>query len=590
MAELSKALLRLYARGELAATHVQMLAAAAWADGWGQGDALAQRLASAGQAGAHRGNVTRDIVEGARNAGLMSSGALPYTVELPGGGGPVCMFLPHEVLFHEVGKLGEHCFLDESGMTSPIGRLLRQWCGHQDVDVGDCPLSSVGAIGLHCDGVQYTSTMRAGGGRSIIVCSFNMVTGRTAAVRHRRHILFTLRKSRLCDCGCQGYHSMQAIFEVIGWSMRCAMEGIAPGHRHCGSPWTAEDIQHRLPHGVEVPRFGVLQIRGDWEFLVQAFRFRSYNSERFCWMCDATVSGELSYLNMADDAPHRATRMGHSQYILGCAVDRVQPSNLFRCPGVQLCHVAVDSMHAGDLGSFQDAIGSLFHLEIGQRAWHRTRRDGLESLNLELQRYYAANPHLTKVTPLAMSQLSSGNEGAVYPTLKAKAAQTRHLADFAAILAVTHRDGTVDRGPYRFPPRHRLRGREAEHNALLVRMCIGMQRYHRACAQDPFVAAACMDGMLAFLQALTELSLMWRAGLPAQEQASQPFKVRRKAHMLQHLVRDQLGLWGSPSGFWCYADEDYIGVVKTIAARTRHPATLEKRICEKLMLLSGLEV
>jgi hypothetical protein len=40
--------------------------------------------------------------------------------------------------------------------------------------------------------------------------------------------------------------------------------------------------------------------------------------------------------------------------------------------------------------------------------------------------------------------------------------------------------------------------------------------------------------------------------------------------------------------FWCYRDEDYVGAVKTIAAKSKHPATIEPRIVEKLMLLSGL--
>ena len=38
-----------------------------------------------------------------------------------------------------------------------------------------------------------------------------------------------------------------------------------------------------------------------------------------------------------------------------------------------------------------------------------------------------------------------------------------------------------------------------------------------------------------------------------------------------------------PSAFWCYRDEDYIGAVKGIAAKTKHPFTIETRILEKLM-------
>ena len=77
------------------------------------------------------------------------------------------------------------------------------------------------------------------------------------------------------------------------------------------------------------------------------------------------------------------------------------------------------------------------------------------------------------------------------------------------------------------------------------------------------------------------------ARIPLAQQKRLLFHVRPKAHVLQHLVEDKLWLWGSPSQFWCYRDEDYVGAVKTIAAKTKHPHTLEERISEKLMILSG---
>ena len=59
--------------------------------------------------------------------------------------------------------------------------------------------------------------------------------------------------------------------------------------------------------------------------------------------------------------------------------------------------------------------------------------------------------------------------------------------------------------------------------------------------------------------------------------------------MLQHLVEDKLPLWGSPANFWCYRDEDYIGSVKSIAAKTKHPWTFETRVMEKLRILTKLD-
>jgi hypothetical protein len=69
---------------------------------------------------------------------------------------------------------------------------------------------------------------------------------------------------------------------------------------------------------------------------------------------------------------------------MACAAEGQQPSNLFRSPGLQLKHLAVDSMHAADLGVWQDALGSLFFLEIDDKSAAPNRIDGLRRLNGQL--------------------------------------------------------------------------------------------------------------------------------------------------------------------------------------------------------------
>ena len=98
MSFLCKALLELYAAGDLSATQVQELASAAWKDGWGQNDAFARRLAGLGASGKQPGNCCRDLMRAARNAGLLSSGAQPYEIDLPNNQGKLGIFLPHEAM------------------------------------------------------------------------------------------------------------------------------------------------------------------------------------------------------------------------------------------------------------------------------------------------------------------------------------------------------------------------------------------------------------------------------------------------------------------------------------------------------------
>ena len=178
-------LLRFFAMGAIQATQVQAMAAAAWADGWGRGDDLSRRVASAGSQGRHTSNILRDILRAAEIAALMTV-SQPYTFTVPGpGGAPVSLscFLPHEVYTQMFDLEGiDGCCLGPEALEAPtgLGPLIRAWVDHVDVTVRHNPLR-VGAIGMHCDGVQYTTSMRAGGAKGIFVGSFNLLSGRTPA-------------------------------------------------------------------------------------------------------------------------------------------------------------------------------------------------------------------------------------------------------------------------------------------------------------------------------------------------------------------------------------------------------------------------
>ena len=122
--------------------------------------------------------------------------------------------------------------------------------------------------------------------------------------------------------------------------------------------------------------------------------------------------------------------------MLSCAADLVEPSRLFKSPGALLDHLTVDSMHSGDLGCFQDALGSLFWLHCTNKDWFGANKRGLQSLNEELKAYYTANHDLglPSVYPLVWTQIIGDKPG--HPLLKSKAAQCRHLADFGLMLAI----------------------------------------------------------------------------------------------------------------------------------------------------------
>ena len=355
---LSLTLLELFAKGDIPGTVLHRLASAAWDDGWGRGCPLAERLAKVGTSGTQPSHFVRDIVNVANDFGILSSGAKPYKVDLAGGH-TVWIYLPHEILFHMAMKVGPNWAL---GPDRPqLDRQLHEWATHPDVRFqGD--VSTVGIAGIHGDGVTYTSSNRAGGQRSVAVVSMNIISSTDLAVRNQRHILFVVSKSKFCDC-CMGFHTYQKLMDVIAWSFRCLSLGKSPALRHDGTAFTEEDVKERIPRHALVPHFALLQVRGDWEWLAQAFRFPWPSSTEFCWMCSAN---KQDYIDFRPTAPHRSSVISHTQYLQSCMAAGIIPS-LFQTPGFLLQHVAVDSMHAADLGCFQDALGSLLWLEISNK-------------------------------------------------------------------------------------------------------------------------------------------------------------------------------------------------------------------------------
>jgi hypothetical protein len=587
--ELSKELLRLFALGEISATQVQSIAKAAWDDGWGRHCRTARRLA---HLGGSRGNehCSRDLFLVAASSGILDTSIQPYPVKIHDNS-TVQVFLPHEILQHAIRteELSEWCFApDDFEDASHMAKAMQEWALHPDVCMGDEDLSRVLAVGVHADAVQYTSSLRAGSGRSLLVCSMNVVSSSSESKRARRFPLFVLGKGRQCECGCGGFHTTQHLFEAIAWSFKAMKVGIAPDCKHDTSPFSAEELKYRIAPGRLMHKGCLLNVRGDWEGLVTFFRLRWFTSQQFCFLCNATLdAGALCYKDFSGTAVHRGSLFSHLDYLEGCAAVHAEPCALFKAPGMSLQSLCIDSMHCADLGCFADALGSLFHMEVHSKQLHPTIGDGLVWLNGELKCFYRANQHLglCSLHPLVESQLK-GTGG--HPFLRAKAAEARHLSEFGLILANLHRHGGQGRPRFSFEAGFRLEGSTDAYLRDLVQVFEGMCQYLRSVGAEIFDAEVCKEGMMKFLRAMSRLEKLWTDGLPPKQQMKQPFHLRQKAHLLEHLALDQIDRWGNPARWWCYRDESFVGSVKHVASKTKAPATLEVRIMQKLRMLEAL--
>ena len=201
----------------------------------------------------------------------------------------------------------------------------------------------------------------------------------------------------------------------------------------------------------------------------------------------------------------------------------------------------------------------------------------VEAINDELKTYGQANPELTQ-TQLTQTMITP--KDSKYPILKAKAAQARHLVGFVRLLAY-RQAGHLGRPPMVL--RGAMAGRSANYTNLVVTLCDALKAYFDAINAEPFDKEVCRRSILVILRTHNRLNRMWRwmAG-------RKPFHRRQKMHMLLHLAFEQLDRFGNPKDYWCYRDEDFVGALKQICAKSKHPRSIEKVVMKKARLLSAV--
>ena len=315
MLHLTFELLKLFAEGVLPATVVQRIAAAAFADGWGAGDEAARRMQQAGNQGRHTSNVLRDLLRVSTGLDVVQATPEPYYLEVPGAGGStrqVGVCLPHEQYHMLVQQDGLDAWrLSAADYSAPhgFGPLLQAWGDKPEISLDT---RDFGVLGLHADGVSYTSSSRAGSSKAVLVAAWNVVSAPSLSCRGRRCLFFCLNKALCCDCGCEGFHTWNPLFRVFAWSLGFLKSGVPPTCRHDGLPWTQQDLRSRML-AAPLARAALLMVRGDWEWLCQCFRFRHYSSDSFCWCCSASHTGPMTYFDVGPGAAHKSTKITHQR-------------------------------------------------------------------------------------------------------------------------------------------------------------------------------------------------------------------------------------------------------------------------------------
>ncbi|CAK9114637.1 Uncharacterized protein SCF082_LOCUS53089 [Durusdinium trenchii] len=198
---------------------------------------------------------------------------------------------------------------NDAGIEIDPAKVQEYW--HHARSVGDpwsisSPASSSHIpIGLHGDGARLWTVYKV---EKHLAISMNLVLFRPRSTRHSRFVLFSIPVDKMYK-----NRTLNKVWERLTWSLNWAFVGCNPRSgvggwdlhgadaSRAGQPLTRTGLQ-----------FAVTEIRGDWEFHRDCWRFSCswLSSGPMCFRCPAVSRGNTSYLYYNNDA---ATCAWHSE-------------------------------------------------------------------------------------------------------------------------------------------------------------------------------------------------------------------------------------------------------------------------------------
>ena len=283
-------------------------------------------------------------------------------------------------------------------------------------------------------------------------------------------------------------------------------------------------------------------------------------------MCRASAChAELFWTNCCIDAGWRATRFSDASYreytaMMGLPV----PLLLVVMIGLKLANIMVDSLHAMELGWAAHIIGNIMWETITNHSWGRPNQDeNTKALEVDMIKWYKAEKVTSRVQgTLNKERIRADGE---YPKLRAKAAAIRHLAPYALILCIRFNSGSL-------------------HDQRKLGVAQLLVRYYEILKMPTMFLPSAVAAELA--QLVRDMGVLYHALYHEAHVANlRLWKMTPKIHLCIHLGEEQAGSFGNPSYFWCYADEDLIGLM-TETAESLHVRTLAPVLMVKWLVIA----
>ena len=224
--------------------------------------------------------------------------------------------------------------------------------------------------------------------------------------------------------------------------------------------------------------------------------------------------------------------------------------------------VTTDVLHAVDQGVACHVVANVFIEIMGLNLWGANQDENLRGLEKDILEWQKAQGETCRLQgKLTFARIRTSAE---WPKLKAKAAITRHLIDYAVHLCRAHDSGS-------------------DHDRLRSAVCDRLQRFYIILEKEGRYLSEAAKRELPEL-AVTFMRAYEKLSLEALRDNVRAWKLLPKFHMFQHICEKQSLELGNPRFYWVYSDEDLQKQMKTIAL-TLHPRTVQYAILLKWLIL-----
>ena len=231
----------------------------------------------------------------------------------------------------------------------------------------------------------------------------------------------------------------------------------------------------------------------------------------------------------------------HEWFSKSLRQNKVVPSPIFSAPGFLMEMIMVDVLHCLDLGVSQSLLGMVFYC-----CWYSplSKEPNQQRKTLELwsimKNYYKQMQPPTRINTLTVEMIKQPGKS---PRFRGKGAETRHLVPFAVELTTAMAKAA---------------GGTSVYYNQMNDMCKHLLSFYWTFGIQPYDAKSAAKHARNFCLLFSEFS--------KKSDDPQHWKIKPKMHMFIHLAENQCFESGDPSRFWCYKDEEFVGIIAKYSA------------------------